>query len=103
MTIPIRDAIMIFRTELEARSKGYYDYLGNGGRGDCAEEARLDALQLVIEVLEKQIPKNAELEVEEGEYAIFLCPNCNGMFHTYIDKPHYCEHCGQVIDWSDTE
>lgn len=64
MTIPIRDAIMIFKTELEARSEGYYDYLGNGGRGDCAEEARLDALQLVIELLEKQEAKKEYVNVE---------------------------------------
>lgn len=52
MTIPIQDAIMIFKTELEVRSKGYYDYLANGGQSDCAEEAGIDALQLAIKALE---------------------------------------------------
>lgn len=93
------EAIKILKTELEIRSNGYYDHLQSGGKGDCEEEASLNALQLAIEALEKQIPKNAELETEEGEYAIFLCPNCKRIFHNHIDEPQYCDECGQAIDW----
>ena len=58
-----------------------------------------DALVMAIEALEKQTPKNAELETEEGEYAIFLCPNCKRIFHNHIDEPQYCDECGQAISW----
>lgn len=51
------EAIKILKTELEVRSNGYYDHLQNGGKGDCEEEASLNALQLAIESLEKQIPQ----------------------------------------------
>lgn len=30
----------------------------------------------------------------------YHCPACNYDIRTYDD---YCEHCGQAIDWSDTE
>lgn len=65
------------------------------------EQLIKDSIELIED--EDEIPKNAELEISEGEYAIFLCPNCHEIFHNYIDKPHYCEHCGQAIDWSDNK
>ncbi len=73
-------------------------YMNNDGLCEDCE------YHIALECIEKQIPKNAELETSEGEYAIFLCPNCHEIFHNYIDEPHYCEHCGQAIDWeSDNE
>ena len=35
-----------------------------------------------------------------------LCPNCNTNLcceMPYDNKPKYCKHCGQKLDWSDSE
>jgi hypothetical protein len=61
-----------------------------------------------IKALEKQIPKRP---IEDGYYdEPAVCPNCGGSINTEIVQEHiqncetsYCEHCGQAIDWSETE
>lgn len=69
---------------------------------ECEEQCT-EASNMAIEALEKQIPKKAELETSEGEYAIFLCPNCKRIFHNHVDEPQYCDKCSQAIDWSEEE
>lgn len=58
------------------------------------------------EALEKQIPK----KYVDGRYPWATCPTCGGSINTEIVQEHiqncetsYCEHCGQAIDWSETE
>lgn len=62
-------------------------------------------VKIVIEALEKQIPKKP---VVVGEEYIFEkdewekdyeCPTCG---NPYADDS-YCSCCGQKLDWSDTE
>lgn len=63
------------------------------------------AVQMAIEVLDRQIPKKpapAKHAIDpHGESGILwdegCCPNCK----RYIRQPHkYCWKCGQKIDWS---
>lgn len=66
MTIQIKDAKMILESELKTRSSAYYDYLQAGGKGDCAEEASLDALELAMNALEREsIYKSTLFKISE--------------------------------------
>ena len=41
-----------------------------------------------------------------ADWHIMCCPNCNRTFWNSGEfvhyQPHYCENCGQAIDWSDS-
>lgn len=89
------EAIKIIKTELKYRSNGYYDHLQSGGKGDCEEEASLNALQLAIELLEKQIPQKP-YKVGVWDYE---CPKC----HKFLHVVGYPCRCGQCIDWRGVE
>ena len=55
-------------------------------------------LKIVLSnALEKQIPK--KLDLDGGVY----CPCCLHEFKANYNTTSYCPHCGQAIDWSDTE
>lgn len=54
----------------------------------------LEALNIGIESLEKQIPKKPDF-TEDKEFA--LCPCCNGK--SLLDKQKYCDNCVQKLDW----
>ena len=62
-----------------------------------------ECYKLIIETLEKQIPKKPVFESEQtspfGVDDVPYCPSCR------CDLPEvsYCEKCGQALDWSDTE
>lgn len=89
------ETIKILKTELEVRSNGYYDHLQSGGKGDCEEEASLNALQLAIKSLEKQIPqKPYKVGIRDYE-----CPKCHKVLHVV----GYPCRCGQMIDWRGEE
>lgn len=60
----------------------------------------------IVEALEKQIPKKPI----DDRYPWAICPVCGGSIHLENVQEHiqnkeitYCEHCGQALDWSDTE
>ena len=57
----------------------------------------------IIFALEKQIPKKPIIhgyrEGREINTISFTCPNCN----KHIGRENFCKHCGQALDWSDTE
>ena len=59
----------------------------------CAKEG-LEASKIAIEVLNKQIPKKAELE---GEY--YVCPVCGVYQETSEGNPPYCINCGKRLLW----
>ena len=52
--LPIDDAILILKEEYKQRADGYATHLSYGGKGDAAEEAHLDALEMAIAALEWQ-------------------------------------------------
>ena len=62
-----------------------------------------ECYKLIIEALEKQIPKKPIFESEQtspfGVDDVPYYPSCR------CDLPEvsYCEKCGQALDWSDTE
>lgn len=60
----------------------------------------------IVEALEKQIPKKPI----DDRYPWSICPVCGGSMnlehiqeHIQNQEVSHCEHCGQKIDWSDTE
>ena len=61
----------------------------------------------IVKVFEKQIPKKP---VSYDKH-YFKCPDCGkdlgkdeDAIYVYQEAPpNFCEHCGQKIDWSDTE
>ena len=56
-----------------------------------------DCYKLIIEALEKQIPKKVTK---------LACPSCNRIFlfrHGEKRKGDYCDNCGQALDWSDND
>ena len=63
-----------------------------------------EASKLAIQALEKQIPKKAEHE--DGVWSIGPCCGgsvCNDTEHAVNREVSYCEHCGQAIDWENSE
>lgn len=62
--------------------------------------AFFQGLSVAKEALEKQIPKKPKLKITgtTGWNTAYHCPVCNG----FVTKG-YCWHCGQALDWSDTE
>lgn len=55
-------------------------------------QVAFEALNMAIEALEKQMPKKAELDVED-----LICPVCGAD----VEWKRYCEECGQRIDTGD--
>ena len=71
--------------------KFYKEKLYNGIFND-----KIDAFDVTISALEKQIPK----KVEEYLTSSFCCPVCTNVLSKYSI---YCSNCGQALDWSDNE
>lgn len=57
----------------------------------------------IVSALDKQMPKPPLMhgfrEGREINTISFTCPIC----HQHIGRENYCEHCGQALDWSDSE
>ena len=68
------------------------------GLNDESAKRVSEAKSIVVNALEKQIPKKPDF-TEDKEFA--LCPCCNGK--GLLDKQKYCDNCGQKLDWSDEE
>ena len=56
-----------------------------------------EALNMSIQALEKQKPK----QVKRERYQYPCCPNCQKPFYPYQFHPEYCCRCGQALDWSE--
>ena len=74
----------------------------------------IEAMEIAINTLEKQIPKKIEITKAtnddiESELRDFItvkgricrCPSCICCIH--ISELKYCDNCGQKLDWSDEE
>ena len=71
-------------------------------------ERKIEFLKIVIEALEKQIPKTPNYEGDgywDGElvYDTWICPKCGKDYEVDYDDYKYCPDCGQAIDWSEEE
>ena len=86
--------------------------------GEIHSQVLCDAVNVAIQALEKLIPKKPVHDGcfdSEGMWHEWngingrpydLCPNCNTNLCCemhYDNKPKYCKHCGQKLDWSDKE
>lgn len=62
------------------------------------------ALKLAISALEKQIPKKPiPTEEQNIRYVMnYTCPSC-GKHFIGTGIANYCYHCGQALDWRETE
>ena len=67
----------------------------------------IEAIQIAIQALEKQIPKKPEYEADgyaDGElvYDYAKCPICGHDFEYGINDwgCEHCSDCGQKLDWS---
>lgn len=68
-----------------------------------------DCYELIIEALEKQIPKKPYLGEAWGykSFVGYLCPICRNWLLYPDEIPNsrdsFCSFCGQKIDWSEVE
>lgn len=51
------------------------------------------ALNVALEAIDKQMPKKV--------INLNACPICGVPY--VLSMPYYCEHCGQALDWSDSD
>ena len=62
----------------------------------------IEAMDMAIKSLEKQIPKKTHKNFEKFSGVWCSCGKYLGKGY-FVDKPVYCPNCGQKIDWSDEE
>lgn len=86
--------------------------------GDKVKDSELPlatATFMAIEALEKQTPKKPEYvdtrfrncgkHIKDGVSLdkCYKCPNCNShIFHVFSSEI-FCVHCGQALDWGETD
>ena len=66
------------------------------------------SVDMAIEALEKQIPKNPDIEGDgyaddQLVYDTWICPCCHKSYEIDYDNYNYCPNCGQHIDRSELE
>ena len=67
------------------------------------------SLVVVINALEKQIPKKPYIQQDNRNNDCMECPFCDSFIGYECDcrdehyQIGYCPNCGQAIDWSDEE
>ena len=65
-----------------------------------------EVLNLVLEALEKQIPRTPNFEGDgyddDGNliYDTWICPNCEDRYEVDYETHAHCPTCGQSIDWN---
>lgn len=63
----------------------------------------IKAAECSITALEKQIPQKPNIhglrEGREINTISYTCPICN----EHIGRDKFCKHCGQALNWGDTE
>lgn len=96
-----QEAIKVLKNNYPKTAK-MVDGRYKGGFDDIESELGR-ALNMAIEALEKQIPKKPV-----GKYTSYKCPVCgrrvrSGKGSSSRGIDHYCQKCGQAIDWEETE
>lgn len=90
-------------TNMIREAIAYYKY---GITHDIFQEPVTSYAKLAIDALNKQIPKQPDLEGDgywDGEliYDTGHCPLCGEGYEIDYHTPRYCENCGQALDWED--
>lgn len=108
--------VLLQRAIESAKNRVYY--IDVNSMGDISyhhhkkAENQKELMNITVEALEKQIPKKP-IEKDEKDYwgniidSVYICSECNRFIchgiEIQLEKNYpYC-HCGQKIDWSDTE
>ena len=105
--------IALFNNEIEKRIAKciFIDGLTNEETaleiGYCTrqiERIRKNMLEVALKILvEMRTPKKAIKHGFNPKKLIstvhYTCPNCN----EHIGRDRYCKHCGQALDWGDSE
>ena len=62
----------------------------------------VECREVCHKALKKQIPKKP---LWDDSVPHSRCPVCRNVVSAYIDSPKssYCYHCGQALDWGNTE
>ena len=86
----------------------YHQDALNGEEPDDIEKAIFEECEVILDALEKQIPKKPVLENTKGIVGINMwhCPVCKNEIISDWNRDianSYCHHCGQALDWSDEE
>ena len=85
-------------------AKALFEY--NLKDGKCSDDCPdCNAMELAILALEKQIPKKPTKAYFEGGFVNYHCVCCGEAQGLTVNKrwQKYCPHCGQALNWSDTE
>lgn len=80
--------------EILKRDRAYV--VKNAGR------IHVEALDVAIKTMEKQIPKKPKMRHLKwcDGYNDGWCPNCDSYVQELEYDMHFCQACGQVLDWS---
>ena len=79
------------------------------GLSDKAAKRVVEARDMAINALEKQIPKKPYIQQDDRNNDCLECPSCDSFIGYEYDcrdehyQINYCPCCGQAIDWSDGE
>ena len=85
-------------TEQEAK-----DWLKILGMPFYNEDKRVEAIDMGIDALEKQISKKPiGISVNEDNMRVANCPNCK-KFIVQQESPVGCKHCLQALDWGNED
>lgn len=81
----------------------YHQDVLDGEEPDNTEKAIFEECEVILNALEKQIPKEPDYEGDgywNGElvYDTWICPNCGKVYEVDYDNYKYCPKCGQAID-----
>lgn len=84
-----------------------YEEVRNNFIQDLAENAYLnmcstEEMKIVIEALDKQIPKKIIRKSKKASLEDIKCPNCQREIDA-MNIVNYCTYCGQALDWSAIE
>ena len=69
----------------------------------------IEAIQIAIQALEKQIPKKPTYEGDgyapDGTFVFdeWICPCCETRYEVDYDDYDYCPNCGQKLDLEDDD
>ena len=88
-------------TESEAIKEIRFNMSTIGLSNEAAKRV-VEARDMAINALEKQIPKKPHKNFEKFSGVWCSCGKYLGKGY-FIDKPSYCMDCGQKLDWSDEE
>lgn len=96
--------MMTAQKKLEVLQNTLWDVIqSQDDRAPEYERNQVESLKAAIFALEKQIPqKPTPSEKQHIRYAMcFTCPSCGRDF-SGTGIADFCYHCGQALDWSDT-